>query len=69
MEYPEMLYVREQEVSYPYPSEIKHLVGSGYLESIVPANEREEPIAVYKLVRTEVWKKTLTTKVNLEKIK
>lgn len=64
MEFPQVLYVSEEPVYDQYVTrDIKHLVGSGWLDSRVPDNSEETVVATYQLVAVDKYKK-LTTKTS-----
>jgi len=69
MEYPKILYVTEEPVYdyYNFP-EIKHLVGSEFLDSRVSDNGREHVVGVYHLVAVEKYRKITTRTSTVEKI-
>jgi hypothetical protein len=68
--FPSRLYVTEEPVYLGYPTtpELRHLVGTGHLESAVPDNNKEKIVAVYELIRVEKYKKTVTRTSVVEKV-
>lgn len=63
MEFPETLYVTEQPEPFLYT--VKRRVGSDHLEGLLP-NETETKIGVYRLIRTNTYKKHVKTEVTVQ---